>query len=58
MKRTLEIASQKKLSSARIFDVKLYVQALQFRPAYFVTYNIEDFKNLGDLVIKTPDEII
>lgn len=58
MKRTLEIASQKKLSSARIFDVKLYVQALQSRPAYFVTYNIEDFKNLGDLIIKTPDEII
>jgi len=24
----------------------------------FVTYNIDDFKNLGDLTLKTPDEII
>ncbi len=58
MKKTLEIASQKKLSSARIFDVRLYVQALQHKPTYFVSYNIEDFKNLGELPLKTPDEII
>ncbi len=58
MKKTLEIVSRKKLSSARIFDVRLYVQALQHRPTYFVTYNTGDFKNLGDLPIKTPDEIV
>lgn len=58
MKKTIEIASQKKLSSARIFDVRLYVQALQCEPVYFVTYNTSDFKNLGDLLLKTPDEII
>lgn len=58
MEKTLEIASSKKLSSARIFDVRLYVQALQNRPTYFVTYNAGDFKNLGDLPVKTPDEIV
>jgi predicted nucleic acid-binding protein len=58
MKKTLEIASQKKLSSARIFDIKLYIQAVQSKSSYFVTYNIEDFKNLGGLIIKSPDEII
>lgn len=57
MEKTLEIASSKKLSSARIFDVRLYVQALQNRPTYFVTYNTGDFKNLGDLPVKTPDEL-
>ncbi len=58
MRKTLEIASQKKLSSAKIFDVRLYVQALQHRPTYFVTYNAGDFKNLGNLPIKRPDEIV
>jgi hypothetical protein len=58
MKKTLELVSRKKLSSARIFDVRLYVQALQHRPTYFVTYNTGDFKNLGDLPIKTPDKIV
>jgi predicted nucleic acid-binding protein len=58
MKKTLEIAGLKKLSSARIFDVRLYVQAQQSRPTYFATYNIEDFKNLGELTLKTPDEIV
>lgn len=58
IKRTLEIVSQKKLSSARIFDVRLYAQALQSKPTCFITYDIEDFKNLGDLTLKTPDEII
>ncbi|HAM49694.1 MAG TPA: hypothetical protein DCP92_02985 [Nitrospiraceae bacterium] len=58
MRKTLEIASQRKLTSARIFDVRLYVQALQNRPTYFVTYNTEDFKNLGDVPVKTPGEIV
>jgi predicted nucleic acid-binding protein len=58
MKKTLEIASLRNLSSARIFDVRLYVQALQSRPTYFATYNIDDFKNLGELTLKKPDEII
>jgi predicted nucleic acid-binding protein len=58
MKKTLDIAGQKKLGSARIFDVRLYVMALQYKPDYFVTYNIDDFRNLGDLVLKTPEEII
>lgn len=58
MKKTIELASQRKLSSARIFDVRLYVLALQQRPTYFVTYNTEDFKNLGDLILKTPNEIV
>jgi len=58
LKKTVEIAAQKRLSSARVFDVRLYVLAQEQKPAYFVTYNAEDFKNLGDLVIKTPDEIV
>jgi predicted nucleic acid-binding protein len=58
LKKTIEIAHLRRLSSARIFDVRLYVQALQHRPTYFVTYNIKDFKGLGDLVIKSPDEIV
>jgi hypothetical protein len=41
-----------------VFDVKLYVQALQHRPTYLVTYNTKDFKNLGNLPVKTPDEIV
>ncbi|RJQ15973.1 MAG: PIN domain-containing protein [Nitrospiraceae bacterium] len=58
MRKTLEIASRRKLSSARIFDVRLYVQALQIRPTYFITYNTGDFRGLGDLPVKTPDEIV
>jgi predicted nucleic acid-binding protein len=58
LKRTIEIAHLKNLSSVRIFDVRLYAQALRYKPTYFVTYNINDFKNLGDLTLKTPDEII
>ena len=58
MRKTLEIASHRKVTSARIFDVRLYVQALQSKATYFVTYNIGDFKNLGDLPVKTPIEIV
>ncbi|RPI33838.1 MAG: PIN domain-containing protein [Nitrospiraceae bacterium] len=58
LRKTLELANHRKLSSARIFDVRLYVQALQSRPTCFVTYNTGDFKNLGDLPVKTPDEIV
>lgn len=58
MKKTLEIVSQKNLISAKIFDVRLYVMALRQKPSCFVTYNIEDFKNLGALSVKTPDEIV
>jgi predicted nucleic acid-binding protein len=56
--RTLDIVSHMKLTSSRIFDVRLYVQALKSKPNYFLTYNIGDFKNLGDLPVKTPDEIV
>ncbi|MBF0465378.1 MAG: PIN domain-containing protein [Nitrospirae bacterium] len=56
--KTLEIVSQRRLTSARIFDVRLYVQALQTRPDYFLTYNKSDFENLGDIPVKTPDEIV
>lgn len=58
LKKTIELAGQHKLSSARIFDVRLYVLALQHRPSYFVTYNTDDFKNLGDMELKTPDAIL
>jgi len=58
MIKTIEIVSQKKLSSARIFDVRLYVQALQNSPTYFVTYNTKDFKGLGSLPVKMPSEIV
>jgi hypothetical protein len=58
MKKTLEVASRKNLSSARIFDVRLYIQALQHRPSYFVTYNTGDFKGLGNVPVTTPDEIV
>ncbi len=58
LKRTIDIAHLKKISSARIFDIRLYAQALRYKPTYFVTYNIDDFKNLDDLTLKTPDEII
>ncbi|MBF0519091.1 MAG: PIN domain-containing protein [Nitrospirae bacterium] len=56
--KTLEIVSRRRLTSARIFDVRLYVQALQNRPDYFITYNTGDFKSLGDIPVKTPDEIV
>jgi predicted nucleic acid-binding protein len=58
LKKTIELAAKKRLSSARVFDVRLYVVAQEQKPTYFVTYNAEDFKNLGDLPIKTPDEIV
>jgi hypothetical protein len=58
LKKTIELAAKKRLSSARVFDVRLYVVAQEQKPTYFVTYNAEDFKNLGDLAIKTPDEIV
>ena len=43
---------------ARIFDVRLYVLAMQHKPTYFVTYNTDDFKNLGDMELKTPEAIL
>lgn len=58
LKRTIELANLKRISSAKIFDVRLYVQALQHRPTYFVTHNINDFINLGDLTLKKPDELM
>lgn len=58
LKRTIELANLKKISSAKIFDVRLYTQALECKPTYFITYNIDDFINLGDLTLKTPDELI
>ncbi|TAN40859.1 MAG: hypothetical protein EPN22_16755 [Nitrospirae bacterium] len=57
-RKALELADKNKISSARIFDIKLYALALQQKPTYFTTYNIADFKNLGDIPLKTPDEII
>ncbi len=58
LKQTIEIAGEKKLSSARVFDVRLYVLASQNRPTYFATYDVNDFKNLGSLTLKKPDEIM
>lgn len=58
LKRTIETAAVRKLSSARVFDVRLYLLASKSKADYFVTYNIDDFKNLGDLAVKTPDKII
>ena len=58
LEKTIEIAARRRLSSARIFDVRLYTVALEQKPTYFVTYNAEDFRNFGDLAIKTPDEIL
>lgn len=58
LKKSIELAGQKKLSSARIFDVRLYILAMQHKPSYFVTYNTGDFKDLGDLELKTPDAIL
>ena len=58
VKKTLEIASQKTISSARVFDVRLYVLAQQHGPTYFATYNTEDFKSLGHLALRRPDEIL
>src|SRR3989338_7653997 len=58
LKSTIDIAHLKNLSSARIFDIRLYAQTLRYKPTYFVTYNTDDFKNLDDLTLKTPDEII
>jgi predicted nucleic acid-binding protein len=58
LKKTIELAAKKRLSSARVFDVRLYVVAQEQKPTCFVTYDAEDFKNLGDLAIKTPDEIV
>jgi len=57
-RKALELADQEKISSARIFDIKLYALALRHKPTYFATYNTEDFKNLGNLTLKTPAEMI
>lgn len=58
LKIALDIAQRTYLSSAKIFDARLYAQALLYSPTYFLTYDTEDFKHFGELTLKTPDDLV
>jgi predicted nucleic acid-binding protein len=57
IQKTLELAVQKNIISAKIFDLRLAAVALSTPINYFVTYNIRDFMEIDDLTVLLPQEI-
>jgi len=53
----LDLAVQKNITSARIFDLRLAVIARSAQVNYFVTFNICDFIGISGLTPVTPQQI-
>jgi len=58
LQKALELAVQKNITSAKIFDLRLAAAALSAQANYFITYNTKDFSNINGLIPRLPPEVI
>jgi predicted nucleic acid-binding protein len=57
IQKTLELAVQKNITSAKIFDLRLAAVALSAQINYFIIYNTKDFTEIDGLTALLPQEI-
>jgi predicted nucleic acid-binding protein len=58
IRRTLDLAVSKRITSAKIFDLRLAAVAAETSLDYFATYNLKDFQGVGTLTSVTPTQIL
>jgi predicted nucleic acid-binding protein len=58
LQKTLELAAQKNIVSAKIFDLRLAAVALSSKVDSFATYNVKDFQDIKNLTVATPQQIL
>jgi predicted nucleic acid-binding protein len=58
LQKTLELAEQRKIVSAKIFDLRLAAVALSAEVDSFATYNVKDFQDIENLTVATPQQIL
>jgi hypothetical protein len=57
IQKNLELAVQKNITSAKIFDLRLAAVALSTQINYLITYNTKDFTEIDGLTALLPQEI-
>ena len=55
---TLDLAVDRQVTSAKIFDLRLASIAVESSVDYLVTYNIKDFQNILGLTVLTPPQLL
>jgi predicted nucleic acid-binding protein len=58
LQKTLKLASQRNIVSAKIFDLRLAAVALSAKIDCFATYNVKDFQDIENLTVATPQQIL
>jgi predicted nucleic acid-binding protein len=58
LKKTLELAIQRNVVSAKIFDLRLAAVALSAGVDSFATYNVRDFQDIENLTVATPQQML
>jgi hypothetical protein len=58
IQRTLDLAVSKRITSAKIFDLRLAAVAAETTSDYFATYNTKDFQGIQNLTAMTPTDIL
>ncbi|NJL91751.1 MAG: PIN domain-containing protein [Coleofasciculaceae cyanobacterium SM2_1_6] len=57
LRQVLELAVQKNITSAKIFDLRLAAIALSTQVKFLITFNIKDFTGINGLTPLSPYEI-
>jgi alpha-D-ribose 1-methylphosphonate 5-triphosphate synthase subunit PhnI len=58
IKKTLELAVSRQITSAKIFDLRLAALASEAAIDYFATYNMRDFQGISGLPTMLPQGIL
>jgi predicted nucleic acid-binding protein len=58
IQETLSLAVKKTIKSAKIFDARIAVLAIDANVDYLATYNIKDFTNIDKIVPITPTQLL
>ncbi|MBW4579270.1 MAG: type II toxin-antitoxin system VapC family toxin [Tildeniella nuda ZEHNDER 1965/U140] len=58
IKKTLELAVSRQITSAKIFDLRLSALASEAAIDYFATYNMRDFQGISDLPTMLPHDVL
>lgn len=58
LQKVLDLAVQKNITSARIFDLRLAATALSAQVDIFATFNTQDFIGIDGLTVLPPQQIV
>jgi alpha-D-ribose 1-methylphosphonate 5-triphosphate synthase subunit PhnI len=58
LQQVLDLAVQKNITSAKIFDLRLAAIALSAQVDIFATFNVQDFTEINGLTPLSPQQII